>query len=206
MDVKKELLRTFSNAKLLAYLDDNSKFVHQACVYAYDILKNERGISFSEEENQRIARLLERKEKGEQPEIQEVADTPENAHYPKLHSKKYILSIGTGFTSLAAGYFILENLKDLGLNTKAYKRKVVASALFGFTVLLALLTLYYLYGYDLMLDYEKTHPYRYGRYKLTANNSFIYLYVITNGFFSYIIWNDFIPKEIKYRPKSDENR
>ena len=205
IDISK--IRKLSDKELLGYLKPNTPYTIEALLLAVDILEKERKYIFSESEKLKIDEVINQKEQDNLRDFQEynddysVPDTPENSHYPKLHSKKYILSMGITFSSLAAGYFIFYNLKDLGLNSKINTRKLIASSIFGFVVLVTLLLLYHFYGYDFMKDYESKYT-GYSRYRLTANNVYVYLYILVNGLFSYVIWDDYIPKRLQYRSKN----
>ncbi|MEG0917111.1 MAG: hypothetical protein RSF68_08870 [Myroides sp.] len=205
IDISK--VRKLSDKELLGYLKPNTPYTIEALLLAVDILEKERKYIFSESEKLKIDEVINQKEQDNLRDFQEynddysVPDTPENSHYPKLHSKKYVLSMGITFSSLAAGYFIFYNLKDLGLNSKINTRKLIASSIFGFVVLLTFLLLYHFYGYDFMKDYESKYT-GYSRYRLTANNVYVYIYLLMNGLFSYIIWDDYIPKRLQYRSKN----
>lgn len=207
MSVDINKLRKLSDKELLGYLKPHTPYTIEAVQIAVELLEKERKYVFSEDEKLKIDEVIHLKEQDNLKDFQEyqedysVPDTPENSHYPKIHSKKYVLSMGTTFTSLVSGYYIYQNLKDLDLNTNANKRKIIASAVFGFIVLVILLVLYHLYGYDFMKDYEARNS-SYGKYRLTANNVYFYLYIVVNGFFAYVIWSDFIPKRLQYRSKN----
>lgn len=207
MSVDISKIRKLSDKELLGYLKPNTPYTIEALLVAVDILEKERKYIFSESEKLKIDEVINQKEQDNLRDFQEynddysVPDTPENSHYPKLHSKKYVLSIGITFSSLAAGYFIFYNLKDLGLNSKINTRKLIASSIFGFVVLLTFLLLYHFYGYDFMKDYESKYT-RYSRYRLTANNVYVYIYLLMNGLFSYVIWDDYIPRRLQYRSKN----
>lgn len=206
MSVNINKLRKLPNTELLNYLKPKSPYTIEAVQLAVEVLEKERNYVFSEDEKLKINEIILLKEQDNLKDFQEyqddysVPDTPENNHYPKLHSKKYVLSIGTTFTSLVSGYYVYQNLKYLNLNTKSNTLKLIASALFGFAVLVALLLLYHFYGYDFMKDYESKYT-GYSRYKPRANNMYFFIYIIVNVLFSYIIWSDFIPKRLKYRSK-----
>ncbi|KAA5533086.1 hypothetical protein [Paenimyroides baculatum] len=205
IDISK--IRKLSDKELLGYLKPNTPYTIEALLLAVDILEKERKYIFSESEKLKIDEVINQKEQDNLRDFQEynddysVPDTPENSHYPKLHSKKYVLSMGITFSSLAAGYFIFYNLKDLGLNSKINTRKLIASSIFGFVALVTFLLLYHFYGYDFMKDYESKYT-GYSRYRLTANNVYVYLYLLMNGLFSYVIWDDYIPKRLQYRSKN----
>jgi len=205
IDISK--IRKLSDKELLGYLKPNTPYTIEAVLLAVDILEKERKYIFSEDEKLKTQEVIHLKEQDNLRDFQEynedysVPDTPENSHFPKLHSKKYVLSMGTTFSSVAAGYFIFYNLKDLDLNSKTNVRKLIASSMFGAIVLVSLLLLYHFYGYDFMKDYEAKNK-GYGRYRLTANNVYVYLYILVNGLFSYVIWGDFMPKRLQYRSKN----
>jgi len=205
IDISK--VRKLSDKELLGYLKPNTPYTIEALLLAVDILEKERKYIFSESEKLKIDEIINQKEQDNLRDFQEynddysVPDTPENSHYPKLHSKKYVLSMGITFSSLAAGYFIFYNLKDLGLNSKINTRKLIASSIFGFVVLVTFLLLYHFYGYDFMKDYESKYT-GYSKYRLTANNVYVYIYLLMNGLFSYVIWDDYIPKRLQYRSKN----
>ena len=201
IDISK--IRKLSDKELLRYLKPNTPYTIEAILLVVDVLEKERKYIFSENEKLKINEVIHLKEQDNLRNSEEysVPDTPENSHFPKLYSKKYVLSMGTAFSSVAAGYYIFFNLKDLGLNSKINVRKLVASSVFGFIVLIALILLYHFYGYDFMKDYEPKNK-RYGIYKLTANKAYIYLYILVNVLFSYVIWDDFMPKRLQYRSKN----
>lgn len=207
MSVDINKLRKLSDKELLGYLKPHTPYTIEAVQIVIDLLEKERKYVFSEDEKLKINEIIHLKEQDNLKDFQEyqedfsVPDTPENSHYPKLHSKKYVLSMGTAFSSLATGYYIFINLKDLGLNSKINRRKLIAASVFGFIVLVTLLLLYHFYGYNVIKEYEPKNR-SYGIYKLTANKAYIYLYILINVLFSYVIWDDFIPKRLQYRPKN----
>lgn len=57
MSVKKSALEAKSDKELELYLKENSKFVPQAKIYAFEILQT-RGRIFSDEEREEIAKLI----------------------------------------------------------------------------------------------------------------------------------------------------
>lgn len=207
MSINISKIRKLSDKELLSYLKPNTPYTIEAVLLAVDILEKERKYFFSEDEKLKIQEVIHQKEQDNLKKNQEynegysVPDIPENRHFPKLHSKKYVLSMGTTFSSVAAGYFIFFNLKELGLNSKTNVRKLIASCTFAAIVLVVLLLLYHFYGYDFMINYEAKNT-GYSRYRLTANNVYVYLYILVNGLFSYVIWDDFIPKRLQYRSKN----
>ncbi|MGC4129867.1 MAG: hypothetical protein QM564_10035 [Bergeyella sp.] len=67
MEVKKEVLRKLSTSVLNEYIKNDSRFRSQAVEYAFEILQQERGIYFSDEEILRIQNLLQKKTITEQP-------------------------------------------------------------------------------------------------------------------------------------------
>lgn len=205
IDISK--IRKLSDKELLRYLKPNTPYTIEAILLAVDILEKERKYIFSEDEKLKINEVIRLKEQDNLRDFQEynddysVPNTLENSNYPKLHSKKYVLSMGTAFSSLATGYYIYINLKDLNLNSKINRRKLIAISVFGFVVLVVLLLLYHFYGYDVIKEYEPKNR-SYGIYKLTANKAYIYLYILVNVLFSYVIWDDFMPKRLQYRSKN----
>ena len=62
MSVNKRLLEQKSNQELEKYIDIGNRFVPQANLYAYEILKS-RGREFTEEETERIMSLTDENNK-----------------------------------------------------------------------------------------------------------------------------------------------
>ncbi|SFN99732.1 hypothetical protein SAMN05421741_11635 [Paenimyroides ummariense] len=65
MSVKKSILETKTNKELEEYLKEGNRFIPEARLYAFEILKD-RGIEFSEAETQRIMLLIPQKTKFEE--------------------------------------------------------------------------------------------------------------------------------------------
>lgn len=208
MGVSIHKLRKLTDTQLLKYLKSDAPYTVKAVEMAKSILENERQYVFSEQEIISINQIILQKKAAELEAVQEynqdyiMPDTLENAHYPKLHSLKYVMTVG-GFFIGAAGHCVYENLDELGLMNKSLKTKIITLSTVGVLVLITLLLAYYFFGYDLMLVYEQNNHRNYGRYRLTANNVFIFIFFIVNGLFSYAIWKYFMPEKTKYRAKVD---
>lgn len=208
MSVSVNYLKKLSDKELLKYIDKNNIYTSEATLLAVDILKKERNYTFSQEELQTIEQVVAFKIQREKEfdirynEDYIVEDTLENQHFPKIESKPYVLSISAFFSVIVGAYLISQNLKELKLNSKSNVRKLVASTIFASIVILSLLIIYHFYGYDYMLEYEKSEQ-SYRRYRITADNTYLILYVILNWFFTLVIWSDYISPELKYRAKND---
>ncbi len=115
MRVNKEVVRKMSTVELLKYVkEDNNKFVYEACEYAFDILKNERGVKFSENEMDNIRLLLEKKKNdNEQVKLDTpvVEDTLQNEIYPLLYSQNNIIFLSTVFSPIIGAALLYLNLK-----------------------------------------------------------------------------------------------
>jgi len=81
MSVKKSALETKTNKELEEYLKEGNRFIPEARLYAFEILK-ERGIEFSEAETQRIMFLIPQEAKLEEIEV--------HANYKKAANLIYV--------------------------------------------------------------------------------------------------------------------
>ncbi len=61
MQVKRSVLQKLSTNELNSYIKDDSRFVPEAIEMAFEILKNERNVQFSEIETTRIKNLISSK-------------------------------------------------------------------------------------------------------------------------------------------------
>jgi len=118
MDVSKAVLRKLSDEQLYQYLKDGNRFVHDACQLAFEILIEERGTAFSDEERSRINNMLKRKREseavaGHKMDKDVVPDIPENNTYPELYSEKNVFMISL-FNPFVGCWLFYENLQGLG--------------------------------------------------------------------------------------------
>ena len=81
MSVKKSVLETKTNKELEEYLKNGNRFIPEARMYAFEILK-ERGVEFSEAETQRIMLLTPQEAKVEEIEV--------HANYKKAANLIYV--------------------------------------------------------------------------------------------------------------------
>lgn len=209
MRINKSYFRKLSDQELLKYLKTNTPYTSEAVKLAVDILEKERKYLFTDEDKIQINELIQLKKQNALTRSQEynedymVLDSPENSHFPKLHSKTYIVGIGTAFSVLAAGYFVLQNLKDLNLNHQLKNRKLILSTIFCFAILIGFMSIYYLYGYEIMLENDKSSTRSFRRYRFNADTAFFYIYIFVNFFLTHVIWGEFMPSNQKYRAKND---
>ena len=209
MGMNINLIRKLSDKELLSYIGKKNMYTSEAVTLAVQILEKERNYKFTEEEYQKIAEVIKYKDDLKLDRAQvyengdEVADVPENSHLPKINSETYILSVSI-FSVLVTGFLMYDNLKILEINTKKNIRELIILVAIFSIIITSALVFYDIYGYDYMLEYEES-DYSNRRYRLTANNSYFFIYVILNLFFSSIIWNVFMKSGIKYRAKMQPN-
>lgn len=87
MRVDKSVLEKLSDYDLEQYIKAGNKYVRDANIYAYEILKS-RGRTFSSEENERILALITIKEEKERKEREE--ETPVHPYHKKAADLVYL--------------------------------------------------------------------------------------------------------------------
>ena len=197
MQVKRSVLQKLSTNELNSYIKDDSRFVSEAIEMAFEILKNERNVQFSEIETTRIRNLIsskniyhEKEEKKNPFEPNLVEDIEENNEVPKLHTITEIVFHSSVFFSFIGAVLLYKNLK-----------RIKDIMLFHY-VILALFSLsmlvfdYYLYEYIVNHQEELSHI----KYKRFGNfGIFITIRGIANLILISLIWNYFFGKDFKYR-------
>ena len=120
MQVKRSVLQKLSTNELNSYIKDDSRFVSEAIEMAFEILKNERNVQFSEIETTRIRNLIssktiyhENEEKKNSFEPNLVEDIEENNEVPKLHTKTEIVFHSSVFFSFIGAVLLYKNLKRI---------------------------------------------------------------------------------------------
>lgn len=203
------LIRKLSDKELLAYMDEKNMYTSEAVALAVIILEKERNYKFTEEEYKKIAEVIKYKDDLKLDRAQvyeygdEVGDVQENSHLPKINSETYVISVCI-FSVLVSGFLIYDNLKILEIDSKKNKRELIILVTIFSIIITSALVFYDVYGYDYMLEYEE-RDHSYSRYRITANNSYFFIYVILNFLFSFIIWNVFMKSGMKYRAKMQPN-
>lgn len=118
--MKKEVLRKLSTSILNEYIKNDSRFTAQAIEYAFEILQQERGIYFSDEEILRIQNLLQKKTIAEQPSYirkqeqeNKNLDIESITNQSSIFSKNNIIFLSIIFSPLLGGVLLFYNLKLL---------------------------------------------------------------------------------------------
>jgi len=114
MDFDENLLKKMSNKELLQYLKKDNKFIYKASKYAFDILQNERGIIFSDQELADINLVLEEKKNIAQETITDklvLDDTLENEKYSLLYSENNIIFLSAIFSPIIGAVLLYLNIK-----------------------------------------------------------------------------------------------
>ena len=117
MNVKKSILETKSNDELLKYLNPGSKFVSDALLMSFEILKS-RGVIFPDTEILRINNFIQSVKENEKINLIEPWDkySEENPNLLALYSEKIIWIFSTLF-GVAFGSLLLSiNLYRLKKN------------------------------------------------------------------------------------------
>jgi hypothetical protein len=197
MRVKRSVLQNLSTKELEDYIKDDSRFVPEAIEFAYEILRNERNIQFSEEESLRIENLIssklvhhEKQKKLNSFEPNLVEDSTENNKIPKLHTKTEIIFHSSVFISFVGAYLLHKNLKILNKNSPKHVLVLILFVLF-------ILTFDY-FLYEFMVSHQaelsKIKYKRFGNFGI-----FITIRGITNFVLVNLIWNYFFGKNFHYR-------
>lgn len=197
MQVKRNVLQKLSTNELNSYIKDDSRFVPEAIEMAFEILKNERNVQFSEIEITRINNLIssktvyqENKKKKNSFEPNLVEDIEENNEVPKLHIKTEIVFCSSVLFSFIGAVLLYKNLKKIKDVTRV---NYVILVLFSLSMLVFD---YYLYEYIVNHQEELSHI----KYKRFGNlGIFITIRGIANFILISLIWNYFFGKNFKYR-------
>ena len=196
MQVKRSVLQDLSTNELMLYIKDDSRFVPEAIKMAYEILKHERNIQFSDKETLRVQNLIsskityhENEENKNSFEPNLVEDSEEHKDKPKLHTQGEIVFHSAVFFSFAGAYLLHNNLKKLNKSSKK-------NTLFLIIYVISMLVFdYYLYEY--MINHQKEfNQIKYNRY----GNLGIFFTIrgIVNFIIVSVIWNYFFGKNLQY--------
>ena len=150
MNVKKSVLEKKSDGELLKYLNPESKFVSDAILMSYEILKS-RGVIFQNEETLRIKNLIERAKIKEKVSVIQPWDkySEENQDLIALYSEKIIWIYTTIFGVIFGAVLLSINLYRLNK-----KKEIAAVSFFG---ILYPIIQFYLFNYlRIELDILKT--------------------------------------------------
>ena len=184
MPVKKSVLEAKKNNELYFYIQPESRFVAQAIKYSFDILK-ERGEIFSEEETNRIIKLIEDKNlKENQESIKDEAwdkNSVEDSNAIELFSQLSIWGFCIAFGVVSGSILLAFNFKKLN---KPKASVIVIS--FGI--------LYTIFQY-FAINYLEEVNFVIKRLTFTFS-------VIGASILHYLFWENYIGKEINYRKKS----
>lgn len=119
MSVKKSILEEKNNNELYFYIQPESRFVAQAVKYSFDILK-ERGEIFSDEETNRVLKLIEDKKLKESQEIiqENIWDknSVEDSNALELFSQLNIWCFSIVFGVIFGSVLLALNFKKLNKN------------------------------------------------------------------------------------------
>ena len=120
MEASKNTLRKMPTDRLIEYLKEDNRYVSRAVEYAFEILQQERGIYFSDEEILRIQNLLQKKTIAEQPSyIKKREQENKNlniesvTNQSSIFSKNSIIFLSIIFSPLLGGALLFYNLKVL---------------------------------------------------------------------------------------------
>ena len=178
MNVKKSILETKSNDELLKYLNPGSKFVSDALLMSFEILKS-RGVIFPDTEILRINNFIQSVKENEKINLIEPWDkySEENPNLLALYSEKIIWIFSTLF-GVAFGSLLLSiNLYRLKKN-----KEILIVSFFG---ILFPIIQFYFFNY---LNFESN----------------LFSRLISNGIgatiLQFVFWQNYIHnKKIEYR-------
>ncbi|PBJ06102.1 hypothetical protein [Flavobacterium sp. ACN6] len=184
MSVKKSVLEGKKNNELYIYIQPESRFVAQAIKYSFDILK-QRGEIFSEEETNRILKLIEEKSlKEKQESIGEEAwdkHSVEDNNAIELFSQLSIWGFSIAFGVIFGSILLAFNLKKLN------KPKV--------SIIVVLFGILYTVFQFLAINYLEEINF------VIKRQTFLFSGVGAL-ILHYVFWENYIGKEISYRKKS----
>ncbi|PWN70090.1 hypothetical protein C1631_008830 [Chryseobacterium phosphatilyticum] len=199
MEVKKEVLRKLPTSGLLQYVNSDSKYVSLAVKYAYEILKNERNVQFSDEETKRIEELIAHKEHQENVDFKVdqniLEDSSENEKFPILFSKNDIILASTVINPIVGGALLFFNLKKIDQLKAKNIFLIIAYLIAAFIAIL----LYNAYVSDLVNDFiiENLSGYSKNRYSLLTFR--IAFKMLVNFLMISFLWDHIFDKQMKYR-------
>ncbi|MBP7356691.1 MAG: hypothetical protein KA871_01115 [Cloacibacterium sp.] len=205
MEASKNTLRKMPTDRLIEYLKEDNRYVSRAVEYAFEILQQERGIYFSDEEILRIQNLLQKKTIAEQPSyIKKREQENKNlniesvTNQSSIFSKNSIIFLSIIFSPLLGGALLFYNLKVLKKsNTKniififSY---LVLSFLFIF--LFNILYTNYLQGFISSIFNSDYLNFRY-----SATTFKIAFKTMINLLFISYLWEIFFGKHFSYQSK-----
>jgi hypothetical protein len=183
MTVKKNILEDKKNNELYFYIQPESRFVAQAVQYSFDILK-ERGETFSDEETNRIIKLIEDKKVQENqeslPKNSWDKNSVEDNNAIELFSQLAIWCFSILFGVIFGSFILALNFKKLN------KTKL--------SIIVIIFGIFYTIFQVLAIDYLKEINFfiRNLTYGFSAFGALILHY----------FWENYIGKEITYRKKS----
>jgi hypothetical protein len=199
MEVKKEVLRKLPTSGLLQYVNKDSKYVSLAVRYAYEILKTERNLQFSDEDVKRIEELIAHKEHLENDNFKVdqniLGSSSENEKYPILFSKNDIILASTVINPIVGGILIFVNLNKVN----QVKAKNIFLIIMFLVVSFVAILLYNTYVSDLVskLIIENLSGYSKNRYSaLTFKIAFK---MLINFLLISFLWDRIFDKQMKYR-------
>ncbi|AKK71978.1 hypothetical protein OK18_04405 [Chryseobacterium gallinarum] len=199
MEVKKEVLRKLPTSGLLQYVNKDSKYVSLAVKYAYEILKTERNVQFSDEEIKRIEELIAYKERQENDHFKVDQNILENSaeteKYPILFSKNDIILASTVINPIVGGVLFFVNLNKVN---QVKPKSIFLTIGYLIAAFIAIL-LYNTYVSDLISNFiiESLSGYSKNRYsELTFKIAFK---MLINFLLISFLWDKIFDKQMKYR-------
>jgi len=183
MSVKKNILEAKKTNELYLYIQPESRFVSQAIQYSFDILK-ERGETFSDEETDRITKLIEEKKLTENQERVQTKNWDKNSvedHFAiELFSQLAIWCFSIIFGVIFGSFILAMNFKKLNKS----KLSIIVVVFGILYTIFQVLAIDYLQGINFFI--------RNLTYAFSAFGALILHY----------FWEKYIGKEIAYRKKS----
>nr|WP_315178787.1 hypothetical protein [uncultured Flavobacterium sp.] len=184
MSVKKSILEEKNNNELYFYIQPESRFVAQAVKYSFDILK-ERGEIFSDEETNRVLKLIEDKKLKESQEIiqENIWDknSVEDSNALELFSQLNIWCFSIVFGVIFGSVLLALNFKKLNKN----KLSIIVIVFGVFYTIFQVFAINYL---D-QINFE-------------IKNLTLIFSGIGVAILHYLFWESYIGREISYQKKS----
>ncbi|MES2578877.1 MAG: hypothetical protein V4589_14780 [Bacteroidota bacterium] len=184
MSVKKSILEEKNNNELYFYIQPESRFVAQAVKYSFDILK-ERGEIFSDEETNRVLKLIEDKKLKESQEIiqENIWDknSVEDSNALELFSQLNIWCFSIVFGVIFGSVLLALNFKKLNKN----KLSIIVIVFGVFYTIFQVFAINYLDE----INFE-------------IKNLTLIFSGIGAAILHYLFWESYIGREISYQKKS----
>lgn len=185
MIVKKNILEDKKTYELYFYIQPESRFVAQAVQYSFDILK-ERGETFSDEETNRITKLIEEKKLKENQETMPRKtwdkNSVEDPNAIELFSQLAIWCFSIIFGVIFGSFILASNFKKLN------KSKL--------SIIVVVFGVFYTVFQVLAIDY--LHEIIFFK-----NSSLTYIFSgVGASILHYLFWKKYIGNEMIYRKKS----